>query len=1116
LGHAAEAEVTTEERPNVDQVMRGLKGFQRDTVEYVFDRLFVDPKSTHRFLVADEVGLGKTLVAKGVIAKAVDHLWDTEGRIDIIYICSNAEIARQNINRLQVNARHVALPSRLTLLPVYVQNLARNKVNFVPLTPKTSFDLKSSQGLSDERALLYWLLKEIWTLRGSRLQTFLQWPVQSRSAFAEKIKAYQRHPIDTALATSFSDALQRHIEAEERGGEPGIRTRYEELACSMRQPEPRDKQRAPRAKLIGELRGLLAASCLEALEPDLIILDEFQRFRTLLHGSDETANLARGLFEYTDGETRARVLLLSATPYKMFSLADEDEDNHYRDFLETLVFLTNDLVKTEAVTGTLKDYRRELFRLGAGGGEQLVELKGALEQTLRTVMVRTERLAVTQDRNGMLSERRSPPGLALAAGDLDAYLGLQELARILDEPDTIEYWKSAPYLLNFMESYQFKRSFERAVGDTQDEHLAAALAHRGLLLKWTDVSRYGRVDPANARLRALWSGTIEAGAWKLLWMPPSLPYYTPGRPYDDPGLQDFTKRLVFSSWVVVPKVIACLTSYEVERRIMRAFEPEARNTPPQRRRRAAGLLRFARADDRLTGMPVFGILFPSATLAEHLDPLALARDVSTGGAIPSRESVFAAAKVRAAGLLAPLTREAEQSGPEDESWYWAAPVLLDRGRAPGQIAEWFAQRGLAATWPAGDAQDEEHDRWADHVAEAVRLRDASSLGRPPADLVQVVAEIGLAGPAVAMLRALARIAGGSAVLDEPWARNAAAHAAWGLRGLFNQAEAMAIVRGIDDVPSYWRRVLQYCVHGNLQAVLDEYAHVLREGLGLVERPAPEVARRVADAIRQALGLRTVDFAVDDIRVRQGTVTLSAPSKRPTMRSHFAVRFGQESADRRSGVGPDSADSRSRAENVRTAFNSPFWPFVLATTSVGQEGLDFHTYCHTVVHWNLPSNPVDLEQREGRVHRYKGHAVRKNLALALRSPALNSSVADPWEAMFEAGRSAAGAETNDLVPYWVFTVPNGSTIERHLFALPLSREAGHIDALRRSLAAYRMVFGQPRQDDLVAYLLGQVPPERLTSVLEALRIDLSPPMRAITDGEQGHCEATGHPPHETGQ
>ena len=61
---------------------------------------------------------------------------------------------------------------------------------------------------------------------------------------------------------------------------------------------------------------------------------------------------------------------------------------------------------------------------------------------------------------------------------------------------------------------------------------------------------------------------------------------------------------------------------------------------------------------------------------------------------------------------------------------------------------------------------------------------------------------------------------------------------------------------------------------------------------------------------------------------------------------------------------------NRIERVRTSFNSPFRPFVLATTSIGQEGLDFHHYCHHVVHWNLPNSPVDMEQREGRIHRYK--------------------------------------------------------------------------------------------------------------------------------------------------
>ena len=107
-----------------------------------------------------------------------------------------------------------------------------------------------------------------------------------------------------------------------------------------------------------------------------------------------------------------------------------------------------------------------------------------------------------------------------------------------------------------------------------------------------------------------------------------------------------------------------------------------------------------------------------------------------------------------------------------------------------------------------------------------------------------------------------------------------------------------------------------------------------------------------------------------------------------MPGRFALRFSDERGDDGQAV--------NRRASVHRAFNSPFWPFVLASTSVGQEGLDFHLYSHAVVHWNLPANPVDLEQREGRVHRYKGHAVRKNVAAACRPAAFTGG--DPWAAL----------------------------------------------------------------------------------------------------------------------
>jgi hypothetical protein len=302
--------------------------------------------------------------------------------------------------------------------------------------------------------------------------------------------------------------------------------------------------------------------------------------------------------------------------------------------------------------------------------------------------------------------------------------------------------------------------------------------------------------------------------------------------------------------------------------------------------------------------------------------------------------------------------------------------------------------------------------------------------------------------------------------------------AWVLRTLFNLPEVTALVRGLDPGEPYWLKVIEYCAKGGLQSVLDEYAHVLRESLGLLDADLEELAKAAAAAMREALGLRTAALGVDVLDAKNGNVTLT----RQRMRAHFAVRFGKEEAA--------DGEEANRTEQVRTAFNSPFWPFILASTSVGQEGLDFHQFCHAVVHWNLPANPVDLEQREGRVHRYKGHAVRKNIAARYGLKAAREHASDPWEALFSAAKRDAAHEC-DIVPYWVFPLEGGAQIERHVPALPLSRETHRLSELRRSLAVYRMVFGQARQEELVSYLLTRLPEPAVAAAIQRLRIDLSP-------------------------
>ena len=179
-----------------------------------------------------------------------------------------------------------------------------------------------------------------------------------------------------------------------------------------------------------------------------------------------------------------------------------------------------------------------------------------------------------------------------------------------------------------------------------------------------------------------------------------------------------------------------------------------------------------------------------------------------------------------------------------------------------------------------------------------------------------------------------------------------------------------------------------------------------------------------------------------------------------MRGRFAMRL----ADYK-----DEEGAVARLGGVRDAFNSPFRPFVLATTSIGQEGLDFHPYCYRVYHWNLPGNPVDLEQREGRVHRFKGHAVRLNLAERQADVVRGTreGAGRSLEADVRAARDPKRRSTRDLIPYWIY---EGSVrVERRVPMLPFSREVTRLAWLKRSLTVYRLAFGQPRQDDLLEYL-----------------------------------------------
>jgi len=1016
---------------DLDGILSGLKDFQRRTVDYVFKRLYLDDPPAHRFLIADEVGLGKTLVARGLIARTLDHLRDKVDRIDVIYVCSNAAIAQQNISRLNVlGVRDLNAATRLTLLPEQLGNLARNRVNFVSFTPDTSFNLRSRGGMWSERVLLGVMLREVLPHHERGLVNLLQGGMsreQFRARYSDRRRSKQ---LNEHLAESFIDRLRQNTPMLDR------LTDACEQFTRARRKYPREMTQL-QFGLIGELRQLLAHVCVDALEPDLVILDEFQRFKDLIHGESEAAELARTLMTHQSPQgEQVRVVMLSATPYKPLTQDDDAEDNHYRDFLETLRFLTGSANAVSELEKDLREFRRTLF--GGTTIDSPTAMRDRIRDRLLDVMVRTERVGSTTALDAMVES--VPTITDVQPDDLREAVVTGRIAQAVNSHDPTDYWKSAPFALEFMKEYDLKKKLEQHASNPSDELIRVLESGKSVQLSAAHLRNYRAIRRTNGRYRSLARDTIDRGMWQLLWLPPSLPYVKDDGPHADRTL---TKALVFSCWNVVPDAVAALLSYEAERLAL-GDSPGIRYSQLTQKRSA--LLRIAIAEGREAGMNALALLYPCVTLAAAIDPLRIAAE--HGGPV-ELEALRDTARRHIRDLLSNIEFP---DAPADPQWYWAAPALLDAMHYP-DVSTWCEPPGKWA-WAITD-EKEPGNALLRHVRRFVATgKNTAGLGGAPDDLIDVLVELALGSPAITALRALHRLVP-EVPLNTHYLLQEAARVAFGFQSLYNQPETMSLLRG-EDEGAYWRVVTHYGAAHNLQAVLDEYVHCLRESLGAIGKSPLETVHPVAVEIAQTVSLRTALLRPQSVRVSGRSLQF----KDFSIRTRFAVRYGT--------LRSDDGQQLNRADDVKRAFNSPFRPFVIASTSIGQEGLDFHPYCHAVYHWNLPGNPVDMEQREGRVHRYKGHAVRKNVAQRFGLEKLDSAH-DPWQHLFEQARTARAPHESDLVPYWIYPIEGGAKVERRIPIPPFSKEEIRIKRLQRSLAVYRLAFGQPRQEDLMAYL-----------------------------------------------
>ena len=89
------------------------------------------------------------------------------------------------------------------------------------------------------------------------------------------------------------------------------------------------------------------------------------------------------------------------------------------------------------------------------------------------MVARTERVASTRDRDAMVKE----PYLTVSVEpeDLRSAASVSAIARIAEAPEIVEYWKSAPYLLNFMRDYALKRAIKAHDGKNRPAALLDAI-----------------------------------------------------------------------------------------------------------------------------------------------------------------------------------------------------------------------------------------------------------------------------------------------------------------------------------------------------------------------------------------------------------------------------------------------------------------------------------------------------------------------------------------------------------------------------------------------------------------------------------------------------------------
>ncbi|MDF1822280.1 MAG: DEAD/DEAH box helicase [Alcanivoracaceae bacterium] len=1069
---------------HIDESLSSLKDFQRATVKSVLSSF--NSRECPRVLVADEVGLGKTIIAKGVIGDLVkQHIALGQPKkkkpIRVTYICSNLTLADENRKKLAIfrgsfREQYVKEPSFGRLIETALSEepgSGKELLEVCSLTPSTSFKLTTGDGNCDERVIvLYALIKHPKLKRYRRkLGNVLRGNRVRKERWEKDKKWYLKNTqLRKGVVRDFHSLLNQRMTDKHREDcdISGRKTSWLNMILEMCQRTMSPNE----AQVRTHLRRMLAQTCAKHLDGDLFILDEFQRFKSLLGGNDysEEAYIARQVFSKS---AKSKILLLSATPFKAISKEDDDESGnaHAKELEFLLQFLTNsnvDVVNAyeenrKALQEQILTLRDEVFDLSNLTDCHKVEV----EKGLGEYICRTEREQSSESYSGLFDANMHSCYREFSTKDVQTFRALDQLGEGLEKVyhrkypgQLMEFYKASPWPLSFLSGYQIKKQIDRYKNHNQ---VRLSLDNSApAWLSYSDVQQYrlNMERAPQAKFQALVSKIFENKSEELLWIPPSLPHY----PLEGSflGQEDFTKSLLFSSWALVPRALSGLISYEAERRLLTKKKSKAKRYHKKGKHNSK--IRFE-AKSSLIG---WSLVYPSKISKQ----LRIEHGInSLKDLLNDRKKLYS----EKLALLSDYTGGAKSG----DRWYALAPILLDWEAGFEEYArEWLHHQESML----GQRKEARGIRGQFKELSSYVWDDGLELGPMPDDLPEYLALLSISGPANTAARAWSRYWPESSEFD---VANAATEIGFGAISMFNKPESESVLLKCYKNEKYFKAVVRYMADGDFQSVIDEYGHLLKDAGLPMNSPKTENA---TSRVVSSLGFRTTSVACqfrenrrqsDDVVARRA----DSSSDKHTLRCHFAVPLGNQSLTDEQGL--------NRIGSVRDAFNSPFRPFLLNSTSIGQEGLDFHWYCRRVIHWNLPHNPIDIEQREGRVNRYKSLVVRKRVAANYKEIVRDSSL-DYWDELFkDVDRLTADSRMSDLVPYWYYPT-GGFTIERFVPLMPMSRDVEKYKHSLKILALYRLAFGQPRQEELLDNLLHRnFSPDDIKVINQNLVINLSP-------------------------